>query len=86
MCFLRDDDLLRLLQNIENEDLLLACVGMDEEFIQRIVGQFSMLAKQYFFEDFARFSKLATPERTAKARLKIEEIYFGLIRTRIRPH
>lgn len=77
--FLRDVDLLTLLQSVDNEDLLFACIGMDQEFVQRIAGQFSSLGRQYFLEDLSRFSQFDSVEQTKAARLKIEAIYFNLI-------
>ncbi len=79
ICFLRDADLLTLLQNIDNEDLLFACIGMDQEFVQRIASQFSSLGRQYFLEDLSRFSLFGSVEQIRAARLKIEAIYFSLI-------
>jgi len=68
--FLTDRDLLCLLKEIDNVTLLQACKQCDDLVIQRISRQFSQLAREYFYDDFARIEN-TSPEEIADAQGRI---------------
>lgn len=73
-----DRDLLTLLRNIDNDVLLYACQGRDEDFLYRITSQFSSTAKKYFYEDLARLPSLDVDRAQAACR-GIEKIFHELV-------